>query len=34
MFVQGIIIRGTTATHEFSTTYSPSEIKELRVVYG
>ena len=34
MFIQGIIVRGTTAIHEFSTSYSPSDIEELRIVYG
>jgi hypothetical protein len=34
MFVQDIIIRGTTAVHDFSISYNANEIKSLYIVYG
>jgi hypothetical protein len=32
--LQGIIIRGTTPTHEFDLPYPETEIADLRVTYG
>ena len=34
MFVQDVIIRGTTAEHEFSISYNADEIRSLYIVYG
>lgn len=34
MFVQDVIVRGTTATHEFSVPYNADEIKTLHIAYG
>jgi hypothetical protein len=34
MFIQDIIIRGTTAVHEFSIPYNADEIRALYIAYG